>query len=255
MSKSSFFGMDNPINRFFSVIFDLLIIGLLTAICSLPIVTMGAAITANYDVMIRIALKKEHNIFKQYFKAFGKNFLKSTAMWMVSLVLVAVMVAAWYMVFGGVLNVAKAVSTVILVITIIISLLLSFVITYIFPLQARFENKITQTFKNAFFISLAQLPRSLFMVAITVGVGVACFFWTGLAPIFLLALFSVGFYLFSCMFVKIFAAYGDREAAGEYVPEEEWEEAEEAAETEAENAVDSVEESAEETKDAEEDNQ
>ena len=225
MPRKSLGDIDHPLNLFFNRLFDILIIGLITIVCCVPVVTIGAAVTANYDVMLRMALKKDSHIIKRYFTAFGKNFLKSTAMGLVCLVMIAAMTLAWYMVMGGVLNVSQALRTVIMIVTIILSVLVAFVVIYVFPLQARFENGLIKTFQNAFFISIVQVPRSLTMVAVTVGLAIVGIVWIGLLPIVLLVYFSVATYFFARSFVKIFALYGDREAAGEEVntnePEEE----------------------------------
>ena len=43
---SSFFSMDSPVMRFLSRVCDLIILNLLAIVCSIPIVTIGAYITA-----------------------------------------------------------------------------------------------------------------------------------------------------------------------------------------------------------------
>lgn len=245
MPRRSLGDIDHPLNLFFSRLFDILLIGLITIVCCLPVVTIGAAVTANYDVMIRMALKKDNHIIRRYFTAFGKNFLKSTAMGLVCLVMIAAMIVAWYMVMGGVVNISQAFRTVIMIATIILSVLVAFVVIYVFPLQARFENGLLKTFRNALFISIAQVPRSLTMVAVTAGLAIIGIVWIGLLPVVLLVYFSVATYFFARSFVKIFALYGDREAAGEEVSIEEAETEDKAGtenETETEDKVENVDE-------------
>ena len=70
MAKSNFFtDSDSWFNRGLSRLFDILLLGIITTILCIPVITIGAAITANMDIMLRIALKKENKIFKQYFSA------------------------------------------------------------------------------------------------------------------------------------------------------------------------------------------
>ena len=74
MAKIGEGAISSGLGRFF----DIIIIGILTFVCSLPVITMGAAITAAYDVYIRMALDKDSHVVSTYFRAFGKNFLKAT---------------------------------------------------------------------------------------------------------------------------------------------------------------------------------
>ena len=72
MAKSNFFtDSDSWFNRGLSRLFDILLLGIITTVLCIPVVTIGAAVTANMDVMLRIALKKDNKIFKQYFSAFN----------------------------------------------------------------------------------------------------------------------------------------------------------------------------------------
>ena len=69
---------DSWLNRGLSRLFDILLFGIITMILCLPVITIGAAITANMDVYLQCALKKDGKLFRRYFKAFAKNFLKAT---------------------------------------------------------------------------------------------------------------------------------------------------------------------------------
>ena len=86
-----------------------------------------------------------------------------------------------------------------LVIFTIMSLIYLFTVLYVFPLQAQFENTVKATIKNAFLMSIKNLPWTLLMVAITAGLMLICV--AGLHA-----------YLCSLVFVHIF---------NEYMPEEE----------------------------------
>ena len=89
MAKRSNFFTDSEswFNRGLSRLFDILLLGIVTTALCIPVITIGAAITANMDIMLRIALKKEDKIMKGYFQAFGKNFLKATLIWLVYLLI------------------------------------------------------------------------------------------------------------------------------------------------------------------------
>lgn len=158
---------DSMFNRFLTRIFDTLLLAVLTIVCSLPIITMGAALSALYDMMIKIVMDKDNSLFKSYFISFKKNFVKGTLIWLVCLVGIAFIgLNLYFMYLTGDLN--ETLRTVLLAIIILVTMFFSFVGIYAFPLQARYENKVFTTVKNAFFISIAQFPRSIGLLFLNV---------------------------------------------------------------------------------------
>ena len=64
---------DNIFNRTMTKLFDLLVIGILTVICCLPIVTGGAAITSAYRVLMKMQKDHEGTITGSYFREFKRK--------------------------------------------------------------------------------------------------------------------------------------------------------------------------------------
>lgn len=231
---------DSSFNRFLSRIFDTLMLAVLTIICSLPIITIGAAMSALYDMMIKIAMDRDNNLFKSYFKSFVKNFLKGTLIWLICLVGAAfVGLNLYFMYLTADLN--QTLRLVLLGIIIIVSIVFSFVYIYAFPLQARYENKVFTTVKNAFFISIAQLPRSLGLLFLHVVVLVPALVTLEIVPILIILELSLVAYVTARNMVKVFAIFGDDDAKGEVQsPEPEGETEENSVEKEEE--TDTIEE-------------
>lgn len=215
---------DNAVNRFFGRVFDLLLLGIVTFICCLPIFTIGPAITANYDIMIRMALEKDNQIFVGYFKAFKNNLFKATGIGLIITALVAGMVASYIGIFSANLIVDDWMKTGLIVMTTIMSIMVAILYLYSFPLQARFENSIPATLRNALSIGIVRLPDTIGLIVINGVMVVLTVFFYSLAPLFIILEFSFATYFSAKIFVKIFAAFGDREAAGEEVIPEEDEE-------------------------------
>lgn len=206
------FDSDSPLIRGLSRIFDCLLLSILTIICSLPIITIGAAVSALYDIMIKMVLDRDQGIFKPYFISFAKNLKKGTLIWLICLVGIAFVGANYYLLNLEVAGVAEWMRTVILVVVFIVTLLMSFVLIYVFPLQARYENKIGTTLKNALFISIVQFPRSigLFLLnGLVVAVGA---FAPGVIPLLLIIEFSAVAFFTAHTMVKVFVALGDEDA-------------------------------------------
>ena len=59
MKKNVLTDGDSWLNRGLSRLFDILLFGIITMVLCLPVITIGAAITANMDVYLQCALEKD----------------------------------------------------------------------------------------------------------------------------------------------------------------------------------------------------
>lgn len=206
------FDLDSPLIKGLSKMFDCMLLSILTIICSLPVVTAGAAVSACYDVMIRMVLERDNGIIKPYFKAFGKNFKKGTVIWLICLAGILFIGANYYLLSFEFEGISEGVRSVIMVIVLLLTVLMGFVLIYVFPLQARYENKVGTTLKNALFISIVQFPRSIGLLALN-GVMVALgAFAPAVIPLLLFAECSAVTYFTATRMVKVFVALGDEDA-------------------------------------------
>ena len=80
---SDFFSLDGKFYKFGSIVVDLVFVGLLWTIFSLPIVTMGATTTALYYVLTKKHSGQDIYIFKNFLKSFKENFVKATGVFMI----------------------------------------------------------------------------------------------------------------------------------------------------------------------------
>ena len=219
--RSNFFtDSDSWFNRGLSRLFDILLLGIVTTALCIPVITIGAAITANMDIMLRIALKKEDKIMKGYFQAFGKNFLKATLIWLVYLVIGALVGGAAAVTLGGFLSMDSTIRVIMAILSIIMVILYGISICYVFALQARYENKIFTTMLNSILIAISNFPQSALMLGLTAGLTVLGYFFVGLIPIFVVLEFSFVTYISGKLIVPILGKLGDKEAAGEEITEE-----------------------------------
>ncbi len=222
MAKRSNFFTDSEswFNRGLSRLFDILLLGIVTTALCIPVITIGAAITANMDIMLRIALKKEDRIMKGYFQAFGKNFLKATLIWLVYLLIGALVGGAAVVTLGGLLSMDSTIRVIMSILSIIMVILYGISICYVFALQARYENKIFTTMLNSILIAISNFPQSALMLGLTAGLTVLGYFFVGLIPLFVVLEFSFVTYISGKLIVPILGKLGDKEAAGEEVTEE-----------------------------------
>ena len=153
------FDMDSPIMRFLGRVGDMLILNILVIICCIPVITVGAAFTAMHYVLLKMVRDEEGYLIRGFFKSFAQNFKQATLMWLLMLLVVAVYAADSYI--FGYSGVTFPRALIIAVIAIGITMLM--VAMYVFPLLARFDNTIRNTFKNAAVLTFANLPKTLLM--------------------------------------------------------------------------------------------
>ncbi len=137
------------------------VISMCFVLCCLPVVTIGAASTAMCS--IHLPSSDDSGVLKKYFSAFKNNFSQATLIWLIFLGPLLLLCASLYLsfmfTFPG--------SYVMRIMTPICSSLFMSTISYVFPLQARYENPIRTTIRNAFVLGIFAFLPGLLMSAIT----------------------------------------------------------------------------------------
>lgn len=161
---SKLFDMDSPLFRGLSKLADLMILNFIFLICCIPVVTIGAAITAMSYVTLKMKDGEEGYIFRTFFRSFKQNVKQATLIWLVILVLTLFM-AADFVIIG---SMEGAMAMVMKVLVGMGGLILMMVVIYVFPLQARFYNSIKDTFQNAVLLAIANFPKTFCMMAVMI---------------------------------------------------------------------------------------
>ncbi len=151
-----FFDMENPVMRALSAVADLIILNLLTLLCSLPVITAGAAIIAMNTVCLRIIRNEDGSMLKDYFRAFGKNLKKGILLWFLILICGALLVLDYFA--------ARAYIQILCPVIAAMGVMVLTLSVYAFGLLARYENSLFGTLKNAVFLSIGFFPRTLVMM-------------------------------------------------------------------------------------------
>ncbi len=160
-----FLKYDSPLMSFINTVFDIFYLNFLCLICCIPIVTIGPALAAKYDVAMRIVRKEEPTVFRPFFKAFKENFKQAFIIWIILLGACFLLFIDWNWIFeNGVGNV----SPFYLMAAIITTLIVSFIIMTIFPIIARFQVTIKEAFKTSILFSMVYFV-GLLSVAIVAG--------------------------------------------------------------------------------------
>lgn len=190
------FRLDSPLMNFLNKVADLLVLNILTIIFCIPLITAGASFTAMWSVLLKMARKEDPTITKAFWNSFKENFKQSTIIWLIMLFFGMVLVADYYFfVNDTTATFSTSLRYAILAVTIIVLL----VVMYIFPLQSRFKNKVLATIRNAFFLSISQLPKTIAMAAIYV---IAALLYASVLGILFPVLIMLGITV-PCYFVAI----------------------------------------------------
>lgn len=140
---------------------QLMWLNILTILCSLPVITAGAAFTALHRVLVDIYRDEENKITKTYFVSFGKNFWQATKIWLIYLVFYAVLLADYWALKALDNNTIRYLNILIPVLVFVSALSLS----WVFVMQSRYDLSMKDTLAFSFTRIIAFPLRTLFMGA------------------------------------------------------------------------------------------
>lgn len=195
--------INSPIFQFLNTFTEFVLLNAVFLITCIPLITIGASITALYTVTLREARGEEGYLVRSYWKAFLENFRKSTLLFLVYFSSGCVLL--FNLVFW--LQMQTPAGNLLLTGICLLSLLWLVSLLYVFPLQARFENSLSQTLRNALLLALSN--RLCTVVILLLFLAAAALFC--LTSVFRLFLLVFGFaflaYCNSFFFLKVFRKY------------------------------------------------
>lgn len=210
----------NPQNSFWQTIdrlSDLLILSLLWLICSLPLVTVGAASTALYDTAAHCFRGQEPMPWRRFFHTFRRE--------LPCAIIVTVVWGALLLLLGSALQMMAAAASagtsmawVVLLFCLVLMLLPLGAACWMFPLLSRFTFRPVELILTALRLAVGYLPRTIGLVAI-LAVS-ALLVWMLLFPVVILP--GAAAWLFALLLEPVFARY--QKAETEEEPPEETEE-------------------------------
>lgn len=157
------FDYEHPILRFLSKISDLFILNLITLLLCLPIVTIGASITAAHYTALKLH-RNESYVFQNFGKSFRENFKQSTIIWLIFVVFFVVEYLAFITLSNGSGDSAVAMQGWLLA-TAVFGLC---TMLWAFPMQSKFVNPIGKTIYTAFIMTFKHLLRTILILALFV---------------------------------------------------------------------------------------
>lgn len=194
-----FFNFDGPFYKFISLVADIFILTLLWLIFSIPILTAGTSLTAMYYVMTRRISGREGYIVKDFLKSFRSNLVQSVVC------TVFFGLCAWIIYFN-ITHMEQMGSMKNFLFTMQIFIAAELIITsiYIFPVMSRFELKLIELFKTAFFMANRHIFTTITCLFLAVFFVLACVF---IYPFFVVVAAGIYVAVTSYMFMNIFKKY------------------------------------------------
>ncbi len=204
------FSPDSTLMRFMSRIGDLMILNVIFLLSCIPVVTIGAALTALYRVCFQFDTEQERGTLRTYFDAFRENFKQGTLLWLILLVFgtaAAVNVGIFYF-LPGALHYLFVIFGAMLLLVLITA-------AFVFPLLSQFSNHWKDTLKNGIFLSIGYFPRALVLAALNIAPFVLLLLdfyrFLQLGFVWAALYFAAAAYVNTLILKKVFAPYLKRE--------------------------------------------
>ena len=159
--KDTFRG-DSAYSQIMTKVFDIFWLSVLSILCCIPVITIGASISSLYYVMLKLVRDEETAVTRNYFKAFKENFLQSLPVTLILIVIVGILAADFHILGQG----ENKSTSIIYGCCVVILLAAAAVFSYVFPLMARYQNTIRKTFENAARLAASHLWQTAVMVVV-----------------------------------------------------------------------------------------
>lgn len=147
---SRLFDANAPMWRAMSMVGDIIVLNLLTLITCLPVITVGASMTALYDTARRVLDGTDSGAARTFWFSFRSNLRQATLLWAVVGPVAAAVLATWIFVQLDELLILK----------VLLSVVFLLIFPFVWALQARFVNTPWRTLGNAAAVAFGRLPYS-----------------------------------------------------------------------------------------------
>lgn len=204
----SLFSAESPLMRGLTRLADVMILNLLFIATALPVITLGAALTALNFTAMRIGTGECNSVTGDYFRSFRQNFRQAAV---IALLLAAfgAGLIAWYQVIPG-LPFGKTAEFGLLIVWYVLAFGYATTTLFVFPYLAQFDGTTREVLRNARLLSwkhpLTALG-ALLLIALSVGVTLFAPAFTGYGLFWLLAGLSGIAVANGFLFTRIFRPY------------------------------------------------
>ena len=165
------FQNDSAIGRVLNLLTEILYVGILWVVTSLPIVTAGTATVAAYYAMSKSVRHKTGYIGKEFWRSFRMNLKQALPLTIFLLIILAVLgIDIWYVWT----NDSKTNSAIFMILLLMLFLLAGMTV-YLFPLLSRFVTGNLNLFRMSFVVMFKFLPVTVLVLLITIVLGLGIY--------------------------------------------------------------------------------
>jgi uncharacterized membrane protein YesL len=170
-TTSKLFSNDTKFARFMNTLADVLGIGILWLVCSLPVITAGASATAAYYAMAKCVRHSEGSPVKEFFHSFRLNFRQSLPVTvfleLAALVLTVDMIYLW--------DNENQQNDAIFVVLVLVAFVLAALSVYLFPLLSRFDKNNLSLIRTGLIVTFQYFPLTLGIMFVVFGAGIGMY--------------------------------------------------------------------------------
>jgi uncharacterized membrane protein YesL len=195
------FRYDSDLMQAISRVADLAWLNILCFICSIPLITIGSAMTAKYYVAMKLERGEALGVTRTFFRNFKDNFRQNIVVSIILVLIYAFFALDWYLIIKS--N-ASGMITIFTGMLAIFSLMFMVITFCIFPMIARFQMRTFDAFRNALVFGVVHLPRvalGVFLAIIPFVISIWYYKWAWLIWLFIA---TMALYYNSKFFVKCF---------------------------------------------------
>lgn len=158
----NFFSLDSKLYKIMTPVAEMMLLNFCWILASLPLVTIGAANTAMYTVMLRRLREEGSGTIAPFFKAWWSNLKVSTIFWLAQIFVTVSLGLFFFLPLPGFLKVVAG----------ILLVLVTLVLSTVYPQIARFRNRPFVYLRNAVILPVLRLKWVLlnFLVILSPGI-------------------------------------------------------------------------------------
>lgn len=156
------FNPNNPVMILLSRIFDLIALNVCFVIACIPVFTVGPALTALYDVALKMADGEFGYTVKNFFASFRENFRQGLILWILTAFTAIFLAADLYVI----LNIIPPEFMPLQIPVWLLLFMDASVMIYAFPVLAKYEQTVLSIIRNSILLSISNIPLTVFIIVI-----------------------------------------------------------------------------------------
>lgn len=171
MDNNGFFSIESPLYKFMVKLLDIIKLNFMWLLCSIPVITMGAATTAAFYIGLKMGTDEESYIAAPFIREFKANLKQGSIIGVIQMLVIYVIYTDFR------LSAAAGEKRLVYMAAGIVAIFLAFLhFIYVYALLARYENTILNTIRNSFSICIKFFPKTIVMLLLVLS-ECAIFLW------------------------------------------------------------------------------